>query len=244
MLFTPSLPPPPANVHRVLFTGFKGQLSKDYPQLLHRIIQESDYVEHIKRIEEAVYVPKKFMFLSCLAFLLIIPGVIVGIVTGLFFLIAIFISVSFFLMIVCMCFMIFKLAKKTKKAIEKLEIILNEINQRYYSRGAKWTYTSFRLSEKNHVNYIEITVFSPGSIGAPPIDGVIFTAPISASVYPAAGATYPTGAYPAVPPPAAAAAAPVPVSVPADPAPEAEVNPYLTYANTKAGDGAGTYYGY
>ena len=96
------------------------------------------------------------------------------------------------------------------KGIKKMTETLTEINQRFYSRGAKWVCNSIRTGKNGVYQYIEIITFTPGAQGVPPMEGAFFEIPYYSSApgvpgaYPGTPGTYPvaTGApaaYPAAP---------------------------------------------
>lgn len=163
------LPPPPPNVHRLMIPG---PFSKEYPQILHGIIQKGEYIDYLKRIEEALFVSKK-IFLALIPPILVFIAGIIGIsITGLPPLAAI-IFVGFMWYGISLFVFIFRYSKKEKKAKEKAEEILKEINARYYHRGIKWSFSA--IVEKGVLSFkcIDITAFTPGTPNAPPIDDVV-----------------------------------------------------------------------
>lgn len=163
------LPPPPPNVHRLMIPG---PFPKEYPQILHGIIQEGEYVDYLKRIEEGLFVSKKIFLALILPFLVFISGIISISLTGFVSLAAIMFA-GFVWYGISIFVLTFRHSKKEKEAREKAEEILKEINARYYHRGIKWSFSA--IVEKDVLSFkcIDITAFTPGTPNAPPIDGVI-----------------------------------------------------------------------
>ena len=226
MMLGAFIPPPPPNVHRVVFPQFSKTLPKDYPQILRGIMQEGEYVDYIKRIEKDATFSKKYMFIIFLPFIFMIAGVACIVATGKFFFAAL-IGVGFVAFVICGISMFVLTLSKAQKAMKKLGEILTEINTRYYSRGVKWTYNTIRTGRNSSYQYIDIITFPPGAADAPPMDGVIFQSP-HYSVAPGAG--YPPGgtpqqSYPAAPAPSKEAYAGSGVQ----PGNVDGTNPYATY---------------
>lgn len=200
MMFNSLIPQPPPNVHRIYVPNFSRTLPKDYPQILHGIIQEGEYVDYLKRIEEALLFSKKFMFVLLIPFIFFIGGIVATVVSKKFYFIAI-IAFGFVLFIALTIFVFVKYLSKVKKALEKLNEVLTEINTRFYPRGVKWTYNAIHVGRSSSIQFFDIITFAPGANDAPPMDGAIFQSP-HYSVAPGANAyPAPSTSYPSAPPP-------------------------------------------
>ena len=222
MLIGSLLPPPPPNVHRVPLHHFSMSLNKEYPQILRGIMQEGEYHDYIKRIEKEISISKKPFLLPIIPFLIFAAGVACITATGMIP----FIALIMFGMIAFMATwisVVVYITRKNMKGIKKMTETLTEINQRFYSRGAKWVCNSIRTGKNGVYQYIEIITFTPGAQGVPPMEGAFFEIPYYSSApgvpgaypgtpaaYPAAPGAYPgsypaapaaPGAYPAAPPP-------------------------------------------
>lgn len=226
MMLGAFIPPPPPNVHRVVFPQFSKTLPKDYPQILRGIMQEGEYVDYIKRIEKDVSFSKKYMLIIIFPFIFIIPGIACIVATGNFVFFAL-LAIGFVAFAACGIANVIITIVKSKKAMEKLGEILTEINTRYYPRGVKWAYNTIRTGKNSSYQYIDIITFPPGAADAPPMDGVIFQSP-HYSVAPGAGysaAGAPQQSYPAAPPPSKEAYVGVDINSENVDGP----NPYATY---------------
>lgn len=228
-MYAAHLPQPPSNVHRVYIYQLPSTISKEYPQLLRGIMQEGEYVDYIKRIEDSIKYSKKFVCLPIIPFILFPITAVIIVTTGLTYL-AFLPVIAMICFAVSIAFVLVQCAKKNKKAMEKLEDVLKDINRMYYSRGVKWTYNSIRWGNSS-LQYIDVITFTSGAPDAPPLDGVIF---ISNQYTVAPGASYPAPPQQSNP----AASAPSKdaymskeayVSVDIQPGNEDGPNPYATY---------------
>lgn len=183
------LPAPPPNVHRLMISNFSWSVPKDFPQILRGIMQEGEYADYLKRIEEALKFSKLFMFSPFIPFVLFAIGAALIGITGKIYFIAIII-IGFFAFIITSFSMVFLFAHKMKKALGKLQVVLDEINTRYYSRGVKWTYNSMYIRRNSQIQFIDIITFTPGAPDAPQmanpmIIGEQYTMTPTAPSYPA-----------------------------------------------------------
>lgn len=218
-MFEPVLPPAPSNVHRILVPAFARTLDKDYPKILRGIIQEDEYTDCIKRIEESLLYSKNFMFIPLIPFVIIVIGVILVVLTKKVYLAAI-IGVGFVVFIGTAIFLYVKYSAKIKKAMEAMGKTLTDLNTKYYPSGVKWTYNIIKArgSNNNNIEFIDIIVFTPGAADAPSMDSAIITGPVAS--YPAAPVSK-DASYPAEPIPSKDA------MYPAEPAPSKDAM-YMT----------------
>lgn len=132
-----SLPP---NVHRIENVGIFGvEYSQVYPEMLRGIMQEGEYIDYLKRINEAACLYKRMYLVVILMFFIIfIP--VVNIIVGVY--------------------MAFVFHRKEKEAAIRVATIIEEINQRYTSRGVRWIYIQ---ATENVPRHIDVVLFNPNS---------------------------------------------------------------------------------
>lgn len=148
----------PPNTWRVVNTrNFHVCFSKTYPEMLRGIMQEGEFVDYLKRIEEALYSSNKMilLILGPLPFFALIPILIcvVGSFVG-----GMVYGFCWIVITVCMwLYYAFIMHRNRQRALVLVEEILGEINQRYYSRGVRWM---FNDPSQNDSIYIDITFFN------------------------------------------------------------------------------------
>ena len=164
MYTSPLLQTPPPNVHRITSTGRFGsnfEFSKEFPPMLRGIMTEPEYVEYIRRLEEAGKAPKlPIPLLAVAPFLL----------TGISWISVLWLDFQVVWVISLGCFALSMAAvyigvgsytsRNSKAALARIEVVINEINQRYYSRGVKWTHIP---KAENASCYIDVVLFNPNS---------------------------------------------------------------------------------
>ena len=226
MYTSPLLQTLPPNVHRTTSTGrFGSKFSKVFPPMLRGIMTEPEYVEYIRRLEEAGKVSKLPYLLFTVAPLLL-AGSVMASALLMNFMLSMIISLSCFILSVAIIFgSVFCVTRNSKAALARIEDIISEINQRYYSRGVKWTYVP---GTKSTSCYIDVVLFNPNSTApTDPWTGMSYstTATATAPGYAATAAPPPTSysttgtilsypGYPSAPPPTATAPQP---AYPGDP---------------------------
>ena len=222
MYTSPLLQTPPPNVHRVTGAGnFKPVFSKAFPPMLRGIMSEPEYADYIWRIENAARVSKVPFMLFTLIPILFACNVLVSVLCGDFMVGMVTGFVWFFLSAGIMFGTVYCVSKNSKQALSEVEAVTSEINQRFYSRGVKWTFVP---GTKHTQCYVDIVLFSPNSTtvtadpwagvsstatAPPPTTGYMATAPPQAY-----GTTFSYPGYPSAPPPTGATAPP---SYPGDP---------------------------
>lgn len=151
----------PPNTWKVKNTGkFNVRFSKEYPEMLRGIMQEGEFSDYLGRINEALYVPVWRFLLIFLPFILFIPIPILftlldspiagGIYMGCLVVFCIVIELA----------SLITLMMRGKAADVRVNEIIGEINQRFYSRGAHWAYSR---GTKYVPSCIDITFFNPST---------------------------------------------------------------------------------
>ena len=125
------------NVYRVRSTK-EGYFSGEYPEILRGIIQKGEYDDYLKRINETVYIPRKHLLITYIMCIIIALVVIsgtssVGLKTS-----AISFSIVFCIINFSALMYLIKVYVKKKQARRRAETIIEEINQRLYSRGVRF----------------------------------------------------------------------------------------------------------
>lgn len=197
------LPDPPPNVHRVYMSQIGSSFkSREFPHQLRGIMQEGEYADYLRRIEEALHFSKK-IFVLPLIFVILFPVsfILVAVVIDDFTFVFIPIIVLV-LAIASSFFIVFKLIKEEKKMLNKLETLLREINTRFHPRGVKWTFNVMHFGKNSSIRYLDIITFAPGAPDAPPLEGAVSYGP-TATLAPGAQGSYPAAPQYAEPPPKA-----------------------------------------
>ena len=140
--------------------NFNIRFSKEYPEMLRKIMQEGEFEDYLNRINEVLYIPGWRFSLIFSPFILFIPvpflfvlldsPIAGGIYMGCL--------VVFCVVVVVASFVSFN--SHYKVADVRVNEIIEDINQRCYSRGARWVYS--RGSRRIPAS-IEITFFDPSA---------------------------------------------------------------------------------
>ena len=177
MMIGSLLPPPPANVHRIIITNPR-ELPKDYPEILRGLMKEDDFRDCLKHIEKGFKYSKKPFFIPIIPIIVMLIGIICIATTGEFPFMALimigFMFIPFSVVGVCVY-----ISHQTAKGYAKIPKVLTETNTRFYPRGVKWTYNnSITHGGAIYCYYIDIITFTPGEPDAPPMEGAFFQVPL------------------------------------------------------------------
>ena len=149
----------PPNTWRITSTGFfKICFSKTYPEMLRGIMQEGEFVDLLKRLDETLYTSLWIILPMVSPFILFIPIPIISIVSESPLAGMIYGVFWFVLSVAIWIITILKTTRKAKAADARVNEILGELNQRFYSRGVKWMYVR---GNKYMPTYIDIMFFNP-----------------------------------------------------------------------------------
>lgn len=150
-----------SNVHRVNSVGrVQKHFPKEYPDLLRGLMKESVYVDYLERIEEAARISMLLVVLVISPVVLVIPvPIIIAVgkyVVGIMYLVF-WISYTISILV----FSIILARIMVKRAKLRVDVVIEDINQKYNSRGVRWAYVPGTRGSKTH---IDITLFNPNSV--------------------------------------------------------------------------------
>lgn len=149
----------PSNVYRVSNVGkVQKRFPKEYPDLLQGAMKESAYVDYLKRVEEAAHIPMLLAVMIISPFVFAIPAPLILVaadkyVAGMAYLVF-WGSYS----VSMLAFGIIGTRIMLKKAKLRVSVVIEDVNQKYRSRGVKWAYIPGSRDTETH---IDITLFNP-----------------------------------------------------------------------------------
>ena len=146
------------NVHRVDWINDK-EFSKEYPGVLRGIMHEGEYVDYLKRIEEAGHASGTIALIMIVPMLIVIFAfILLRILNNDLAMSIVMPLISFISFLGAAIIFFVKLDKNKKKAIKRVGIIIEEINQRYNPCGIRFTYVP---EENKNPKHIDITMINP-----------------------------------------------------------------------------------